>query len=273
MEEFIDLHVHTCVSDSTFSPERVVEEAIKQKFRAISITDHDAVDGIDRALQASEKHDLEIVPGIEFSTDENEKEIHILGYFIDWKNKELLDRLAFLRNERVKRAKEIIDKLGILGVKINFDRVLEIAGQGVIGRMHIAQAIKEAGYIVDIRDAFRKYLANNGPAYVKKYHLSPQEAIEIIKNIGGVSVLAHPSIIQYDSIIPKLAECGLCGIEAYRTEHSVISANYYKKIAEENNLIVTGGSDCHGLFKGKMLLGTVKVPYEVLEKLKQCQGK
>ena len=254
LEKFIDLHVHTYISDSTFSPERVVEEAVKQKFCAIGITDHDTVNGINRAMQSSQEYDLEIIPGVELSTDENGKEIHILGYLINWENKEFLDRLSFLRDERLKRAKQIIDKLLNLGVEINFDRVLEIAGQGAVGRMHIAQAIKEAGYISDIRDAFKKYLANDGPAYVKKYHLSPQDAIEIIRNIGGVSVLAHPSIIQDDDIIPKLVQCGLCGIEAYRFEHSGVKAEYYKKIAQENNLIVTGGSDCHGLFKGKCCL-------------------
>lgn len=263
-----DLHIHTCFSDGTFSPREVVEKAKAAGLSAIAITDHDSVDGIPFAQEAGREMDVEIVPAIELTAEEKDSEIHILGYFIDYENAPFLEFLEKLRKERIERTSKIISKLQKLGVDINIEDVLKAAGTGAVGRLHLACCLKEKGYIKNIYDAFTKYIGEGKPAYVKRQRLSPQKTIEIIENLGGVSIIAHPHSIKNESIVEDLIKMGIEGLEVFHSDHSKRTSDYFLKLAKSYNLIITGGSDCHGLRKEKILIGTVKVPYNVVEELR-----
>lgn len=269
-EGYIDLHLHTCFSDGSFSPEEVVESAIKNNLLAISITDHDSLEGIASALIASRKYSLEVVPGVELTAEANNKEVHILGYYIDWQDKALKKTLRMLRKVREERAEKMVKKLRELRVAISFSKVKEMAWEGAMGRLHLARVIFQSGYVDSIEEAFEKYIGDGGPAYIKKYRFTPKEAIELIVAGGGIPVLAHPSLLGDDKLIPLLVKDGLRGIEVFRINHKTELFLHYKKLALQYNLIPTGGSDCHGLARGKISIGKAKVPYSCLKKLKKC---
>lgn len=265
---YADLHIHTNKSDSTFSPEEVVRYAAKCGLSAIAITDHDSVEAIPLVNEYTSQYGIEVIPGVELSSDANGEEVHILGYYIDFKKEWFLDRLQFLRETRTKRALQMIGKLNELGLKITIQDVLNISGEGAIGRMHIARALLERKYISAIAEAFQKYIGKGRYAYVKKYRITPREAIDMVDKLGGISVLAHPQIMNIDSIIPIMIKQGLQGIEVYHSDHTHEGEEKYLAMTRSYNLLVTGGSDCHGIGKGKVLMGTVKIPYELVEKLK-----
>lgn len=265
---YADLHIHTNKSDSTFSPEEVVRYAAKCGLSAIAITDHDSVEAIPLVNEYASQYGIEIIPGIELSSDENGGEVHILGYYIDFEEKWFLERLAFLREMRIRRAQQMIGKLNELGFEITLEGVLGISGEGAIGRMHIARLMLEKRYISTIAEAFQKYIGKGKYAYVKKYRITPREAIDMLDKLKGISVLAHPQIMNLDTIIPNMIKQGLQGIEVYHSDHTHESEERYLALAKRYNLLVTGGSDCHGIGKGKVLMGTVKIPYELVEKLK-----
>ncbi|MCD5401699.1 PHP domain-containing protein, partial [candidate division NPL-UPA2 bacterium] len=210
-EQYIDLHVHTHFSDGSFSPQEVVECAVKNNLMAIGITDHDSLKGIGPALTSSRKYRLEVVPGVELTAEADNKEIHILGYYIDWCDKGLRDKLRMLREVRVERAKKMVGKLQELGVDIFFPEVEGVAKGGAIGRLHLAQVILQAGYVYSVEEAFRKYIGDRAPAYIKKYRFTPEEAMKLIVGVGGIPVLAHPSLLGDDELIPRLIKDGLRG--------------------------------------------------------------
>lgn len=265
---YADLHIHTNKSDSTFSPEEVVRYAAKCGLCAIAITDHDSVEAIPLVTQYASQYNIEVIPGIELSSDADGEEAHILGFYIDYTKKWFLDKLQFLREVRTKRAHQIIAKLNELGLEITINDVLSISGEGAIGRMHIARALLEKQYISSIAEAFQKYIGKGRYAYVKKYRISPRDTIDMVNKLGGIPVLAHPQIMNLDSIIPIMIKEGLQGIEVYHSDQNTAGEERYLALAKRFNLLVTGGSDCHGIGKGKMLMGTVKIPYELVEKLK-----
>ena len=264
-KKFADLHIHTSASDGDFDPKEVVKQAREIGLAAIGIADHDTVAGIDEALEASKKYGVETVPGVELSSEFEQSEVHILGYFIDWRDRKFNNELHKFQEARKVRAERILEKLHKLGINISHKEVAAIAGEGVIGRPHIAEVLAKRGYVRTTNAAFAKYLAYGRPAYVPKYRLLPKIAIHMIHNIGGVAVLAHPVFAQANSLLPDLVEFGLDGIEVYHSKHDSAKTEYYKKIAEDLHLLVTGGTDCHG---ANSPLGTVKVPYECVEKMK-----
>lgn len=266
--KYADLHIHTNKSDSTFSPEEVVGYAARCGLSAIAITDHDSVEAIPLVNEYAGQYDIELIPGIELSSDANGEEAHILGYYIDYKKQWFLDRVQFLREMRTRRAHQMLGRLNELGLEITIDDVLNMSGEGAIGRMHIARALLEKKYISSIAEAFQKYIGKGRYAYVKKYRITPEEAIDMIGKLGGISVLAHPQIMNLDAVIPAMIKQGLQGIEVYHTDQNREGEKKYLALAERYNLLVTGGSDCHGIGKGKVLMGTVKIPYELVEKLK-----
>lgn len=270
-ERYIDLHLHTHFSDGSFSPEEVVECAVKNNLMAIGITDHDSLRGISSALTSSRKYQLEVVPGVELTAEADNKEIHILGYYVDWQDKGLRDKLRMLREVRAERARKMVGKLQELGVDISFPEVEDMAKGGAMGRLHLAQVILQAGYVDSVEEAFRKYIGDRGPAYIKKYRFTPEEAMKLIVGVGGIPVLAHPSLLGDDELIPRLIKDGLKGIEVYCTNHNPESSHRYEELALQYDLIPTGGSDCHGLAKGEVLMGRVKVPYSCLERLKEAR--
>ncbi|MFH1189129.1 MAG: PHP domain-containing protein [Candidatus Omnitrophota bacterium] len=270
---YADLHVHTFYSDSTFSPEEVVSCARDRALAAIAICDHDSMDGIEPCRAVGEKLDVEIVPGIELTVEKADAEIHILGYFMDGSLGWLRTRLKELQEGRTGRIRKMVEKLNFAGIDISAEDVFKEAGRGTVGRLHLARAILKAGRAKTIREIFEKHIGFNKPCYVANIKMSPREAVEMVLRSGGVPVLAHPGCMGRDEYIPELIECGLRGIEVYHTDHSPSASKRYEAIARENGLLITGGSDCHGLGKGRIFLGEVRIPYELVERLKEESGK
>lgn len=271
--KYADLHVHTFYSDSTFSPEEVVSCAADRALAAIAVCDHDSVDGIEPCRAIGDKLGVEILPGIELSVEKADAEIHILGYLMDYDLNWLGARLKELKEARIGRIYKMVEKLRAEGIDLSAEEVFKIAGRGTVGRLHLALAILKTGKVKTIKDVFGKYIGFRKPCYAANVKLTPHEAIDIILRAGGVPVLAHPGCMAKDEYIPELIECGLRGIEVYHTDHNKTAVERYRKIAEENNLLITGGSDCHGFGKGRILLGEVRVPYTLVERLKEESGK
>lgn len=270
---FADLHLHTYYSDGTYTPEELVSAAKKAGLAVIGVVDHDTVEGITpiQALAAGEG--IEAIPGIELTCECDGNEIHILGYLLDHTNKELLKRLAVLKDNRLERMEKIVSKLAGLGVDLSSRDVLAIAHQGTVGRLHIARAMVKAKAVGSIYEAFQKYIGDKGPAYVLGFKLSPPEGIRLIKECGGIPVLAHPYTIRNDRLLDELIDHGFMGLEAYYPEHTQAMVNFYLNLAKEKGLLVTGGSDCHGAAKPEVKIGSMKVPYKLVEKLKQAKNR
>ena len=259
----IDLHLHTTASDGKFSPEDIVKKAARLGLRTISITDHDSVDGVLPALKAARDYpELDVIPGVEISTDMPTGQAHVLGYFPDFKSPELTAALERFRNSRETRARGMIAKLHELGIDIDWERVKEIAGQGSVGRPHITEAMLEKGYISSFNEAFTKYIGHNGPAYVEREKMTPAEAVELILSVRGLPVLAHPFTLEDpEAMIIDLKKAGLAGIEAYYKDYSAAQIDSLVKIAAANGLVATGGTDYHGINDNdEVMMGGVDVP-------------
>ncbi|GAX62289.1 metal-dependent phosphoesterases [Candidatus Scalindua japonica] len=267
-----DLHIHTDFSDGTMSPEQVIKEASKLNLRTIAITDHDTIDAVEFAQHIGNREEIDVVPAIELSSNYCSADIHLLGYFIDIQNSALLEKLAELRSERVERIKKITKKLRTIGVKVEHQEVFDVSKEGSPGRMHIAEVLCNKGYCSDIRESFQKYLSDNGPAYVSKEALALKDAIELIISADGVPVLSHPGVTKRDSLIPKMVEYGLQGIEVYYPAHQPQAVKRYLRIAKKYDLVVTGGSDCHGNRKPDIALGSVNIGDELVTKIKDRCG-
>lgn len=269
--DIADLHIHTTASDGLLTPTEVVEWAIIKKVRAIGITDHDNVNGINEAICASLHLNIEIVPGIELNSQYLDEEIHILGYFIDYKSKKLEEKLGFIRDSRYSRMIKIISKLNLMGIKIDFENLKINSNSTSIGRPHIARVLVEKGYASNMKAAFDKYLGRNRPAYVERYRLSVGEGIELIESIGGVPVIAHPGLIAKKKYIDEILDLGIKGIEVYHTKHDANITSELLKTAKEKKLLITGGSDCHGMFVNKEpILGNVFVDYSLVQQIKKA---
>lgn len=270
--KFADLHLHTIFSDSTYTPGQLIEAASGQGLSAIAVVDHDTVDGIEPALETAEvKKNIEVLPGIELSAEYDGLEIHILGYLIDYQREELKEKLSSLRQNRVERVYKITEKLKNSGIELNPQVVFDLAGGGTVGRLHIARAMVKEGFISSITEAFQKYIGDKSPAYVCGFRFTPQEAIKLIKKFGGVPVLAHPYSMNRDDLIAEFIREGIMGLEVYYPQHSQGEVNFYLGLAKKFNLLVTGGSDCHGNAKPEVKIGSVKIPYALVEKLKAAQ--
>jgi hypothetical protein len=220
-----------------------------------------------------DKLGVEIVPGIELTVEKIDAEIHILGYFMDCNLGWFRSRLTELQNARIARIHKMVEKLRSSGIDLNAEDVFKISGRGSVGRLHLARAILKSGKVKTMKNIFEKYIGFNKPCYISSVKLTPHEAIDMILKTGGVPVLAHPNCMGRDDYIPELIQCGLRGIEAYHVDHDSIAIKRYEDIARENNLLVTGGSDCHGLGKGRVLMGEVRVPYELVDRLREESGK
>ena len=243
--EKTDLHMHTFYSDGYNSPERLIEKANSQGIKILSITDHDSVNAIIEATKYAKKFGIEVIPGVEISTDIRDTEVHILGYFVDPDNKDLEHYLNFFREERYKRAIRMVNKLNILGLNITIDDVLVSAKDSAIGRPHIAQALLAKGQVKSFFEAFYKYIGNHAPAYERKVHLSPQSAFKIISDAGGLSFIAHPGNMP-EILIKELIDAGVDGIEVIHPSHSPDQVKFYRGIVNEYFLLESGGSDFHG---------------------------
>jgi len=270
----VDLHVHTNFSDGTFSPREAVLHSRKVNLAAIAITDHDCVDGIAPAMDAAKSAGVEIIPGVELSAEVEDFEIHIVGLLIEAQQQWLKDELKKIRQARTVRMEKMVKKLNDLGVGIKLKDVLELSKQdGAIGRLHLARALYKKGFTHSVKEAFDSYIGRDKPCYEKRMIISPKQTIDMIKAVKGIPIYAHPGNMRHDEVIPELVKYGLMGIEAFHIDHSRTDTQHYKKIAEKYNLLLSGGSDCHGTGKGFPLMGMASVPYDVLEKIKQAKLK
>ena len=240
-----DLHMHTYYSDGYNTPERLIDKAKNQSIKILSITDHDSVNAISEATEYAKKFGIEVIPGVEISTDIRDTEVHILGYFVDPDNNDLEHYLNFFREERYKRAIRMVKKLNILGLDITIDDVLVFAKNSAMGRPHIAQALLAKGQVKSFFEAFYKYIGNHAPAYERKVHLSPQSAFKIISDAGGLSFIAHPGNMP-EILIKELIDAGVDGIEVIHPSHSPEQVKFYRGIVNEYFLLESGGSDFHG---------------------------
>jgi hypothetical protein len=266
----VDLHAHTSFSDGVLTPEALVARAIEKRLAALAVTDHDTVEAIPRARVAAGAT-LELVPGIEMSTSFEGAEFHILGYYVNPEHGALRERLQRFQQERRDRALSIVERLRELGAPVDLEAVLELAGPGVVGRPHVAEAMVRAGLVADFDDAFDRYLGSQAPAYVPRPAFSPGEAIALIHAADGVSVLAHPGSQMPDSVIERLRASGLRGIEVWHPQHGNATVRRYHVLAERLGLLETGGSDFHGEHRS-VDLGELPVPVTVLDPLKQAAG-
>jgi predicted metal-dependent phosphoesterase TrpH len=249
MPSEVDLHLHTIASDGRLTPTGLVQLAAQQGLRTIAITDHDTTDGLPEAYEAAKEYPgMRIIPGIELSADVPGDEVHVLGYFIDPDIAELQAELARFRKGRIGRARAMVDKLGELGIQVEWERVQYYAGDGAVGRPHIAMALVEAGYCTEPKDAFPEYLGRNGLAYVERVKLTPEEAVVMIRRAGGAAVLAHPAYMNdMEAGIANLAGIGLSGMEVHYAKYRDDTIRQLARLAREYDLIPCGGSDYHGL--------------------------
>lgn len=273
MTDRYDLHAHTTASDGTFSPNQLVEHAKRRGLAGVAVTDHDSTDGIAEAMETGRQLNVDVVPGVEINTEYEGKEVHVLGYYFDLNSKSLQDLFSKLRNERVSRMDRILEKLNSLQIDITREEIMAEAGEGAIGRPHIARVLIKRGLVKDIPEAFSKYLGKEAPAYVERFKLPPSEAIRWIREGQGVPVLAHPGLVGKDAIIEELIPAGLVGIEVSHPDHPDEARNRYAKIANDLGLIPTGGSDFHGAgAEHRGDLGTVTVDKSVVLRLRERSG-
>jgi hypothetical protein len=271
--KFADLHLHTQFSDGTFTPEELVWYAQKSGLACIALTDHDTVEGCPRTAAACAAVKVEFIPGAELTAEHEDTEVHIIGYFLDIGNKTLLGRLAQFQAVRQQRIHEMVAALNKLGVPLKVEVVFALANCQSPGRPHVARALVKEKLIGSLDEAFERFLKKGRPAWVPKTKMSALEGVELIHQAGGLAVMAHPGLNRTDEIIPDLVAAGLDGIECFHTKHSTVMSERYLEIAEAHHLLVTGGSDCHGFSKNKPLIGTVKLPYEHVERLAAARQK
>lgn len=267
----LDLHTHTICSDGTTTPAENVALAVEAGLTGIAITDHDTLDGWEEAEQACRRAGLRFVPGVELSAEDDTASVHVLGYWVDPADQALREECDRLRNERAHRARRIIELLDGLGVAVDPARVERIAGEAPIGRPHIAQAMLEAGHVGSIDEAFERYLADRGPAWVVKHAVTPEDAVRLIRGAGGAAVLAHPGLRAAEAaavdLIDRLLAVGLAGVEADHAGHPAEAVAYWRGIAADRGLLVTGSSDFHGTRK-EARMGAATTPPAVVDALR-----
>lgn len=265
---FADLHLHTRFSDGTYTPEEVVAQAKRLELVAMALTDHDTVEGCAPTARLCQANGIEFLSGTELTSEQDGNEIHILGYLFDTRHPRLLAELARFQAVRQERIREMVARLNQLNVPLRAESVFALANCQSPGRPHVARALVAARLCGSPDEAFERFLKKNRPAWVPKFKMSAAQAIELIHEAGGLAVMAHPGLNRSDEVIPSMVEAGLDGIECFHTKHSTATAEHYLELAERFHLLVTGGSDCHGLSKGAPVMGGVKLPYRHVERLK-----
>jgi len=265
-----DLHLHTTASDGRLTPNELVRQAAELKLDVIAITDHDSVEGIQPALEEAKNYPrLTVIPGVEINTDVPKGEVHILGYFINYRDPEFNRALEELRNSRYERGRKMVARLCEMNIKVNWDRVVELAGNGSVGRPHVAQAMLEQGFVSSFKEAFDNYIGRNCPAYVERKKLTPAEAVKLVLDAEGFPFLAHPADIEsLEQFVLKLKKAGIVGIEIYYNGYNSGTIAQLEKLAKRHDLISSGGSDFHGIDDSiGASMGSVDVPRDSVEKL------
>lgn len=269
MKKIADLHTHTLYSDGALNPKELLHLAKKKNIDILGITDHDTVDGIDEAIEYGNKIGIEIIPGLEISTDVEGQEVHLLGYFLNHKDVELNKYLKFFRNERFERAKRILYKLEKYGIKLSVKEVQKNSQNSPICRPHIAKAMVKKGFVKNFQMAFYKYIGDGAPAFEKKIHVSPLSAIKIINDAGGLAFIAHPNKMK-ESILTNLIKLGVDGIEVVHSSHKRYQQKFYRGIVNQYCLLESGGSDFHGgLRADEGNFGKYTISHLVVENIKK----
>jgi len=266
----VDLHIHTTASDGKHTPAGIVERAADLGMKVIAISDHDNVEGIIPAIETAKNYpSLTVIPAVELSTDVPKGEVHILGYFIDYTDEDFKVSLSRMRASREVRARKMVEKLQSLGLDIDWRRVQQIAGEGILARPHIAQALIEKGYVANFQEAFQKYIGRRGSAYVEREKITPDEAVALILKARGLPVMAHPlTVPDTEPMVAGLQTDGLVGIEVYYPRHSLEQVNILLSLAKRFGLIPTGGTDYHGIDESaETVIGANDVPIESAELL------
>jgi len=267
----LDLHIHSDASDGDLGAAAVVDAAVQANLDVIAIADHDTVAGVQDAIEAARDHPVQVIPAIEMSATVNQVELHILGYFVDHTDPELLDHTDAAVHRRESRLREMVDRLATEGLDIPFEAVRAMSGgRGTLGRPHLARAIMEAGHVESVPEAFARFIGNDHPAYVPAALIDPGEAIGLIERAGGISVWAHPPRRLVAEFLPALRTSGLRGLEIYRPRASASHLRELERVAKENGLLVSGGSDWHGPEQG--LLGEFRVESEDVSDLLSAGG-
>ena len=273
----IDLHTHSTASDGSMTPAELVRHAKASGLRAMALSDHDTVDGVDEAMAAGRESGIEVIPAIELSAV-SATETHILGYFIDPHAPSLTSALDRIRAIRVERLTETCGMLRDHGIDVSIDEVRAIAGGGVLCRAHIARIMTDKGYAASPRDAFNRWLNVGCPCYSETQAITDEEAISLIRSAGGDAYLAHLHLTklpddELDAFVTRLASAGLSGIEGYYTDYTVDMAEKYRALAKKYGLAISGGTDFHGSFKPHIAigrgLGNMEIPYTVLAEMKK----
>jgi predicted metal-dependent phosphoesterase TrpH len=280
---YVDLHLHTTASDGVRSPSNLVNHAKEKGLRAIAITDHDTIEGLEEAMAEGRRINFEVIPGIEISAEYSPGSMHLLGYFLDIHHPLLNERLAYLQKARAERNPKIVEELNRLGIKVTYEDVIKASGGGQVGRPHFAQVLLERGYVRSIQEAFERFLKKGAPAYHDKFRFKAEEAIHFIQEANGVTVIGHPNTLgasgtsELDALLSQLVKEGLKGIEVYYPEHSPAEVATYKFLAEKYGLVMTGGTDYHGIEGNGLEVGVgrgnMKLPYSIVEALKAARNR
>ncbi len=276
----IDLHTHTTASDGSLTPSELVALAAESGIAVLGITDHDTTDGLGEGMVAAEECGITLVPGVELNCDLEHGHADILGYLIDSEAPELCALLAKIRRARIVRAQSMVERLQALGAPVTYEEVRALAGDGVVGRPHVAQVLVDCGFVADVPSAFREYIGRDGPAYADRYRLTPAGACRIIRGAGGVPSLAHPvpavnprsDPLELRKFLPHLVEAGLGGMECYYPGYAGRFVRWLETLADHFGLVPTGGSDYHGQGWDGRRLGETHVPADTFERLRKAVG-
>lgn len=274
----IDLHVHSNVSDGTYTPTELVEYALKKGLAAMALTDHDTVDGVEEAVKAAENTGMELIPGVELSAEYRGRDIHVLGLYLDYTSEKFLSYLKEFKETRDARNVKMAERLTAHKMPVTVEELREEYGDAVLTRAHFAKLLKKKGFVNSYDEAFVRFLGDDKPCYVPRERITPEGAIKLIHEAGGIAVLAHPLLYhlgmdELEVLIKRLKDCGLDGIEAVYSMNKGRDERRMKELAEKFDLLITGGSDFHGATKPHIDLGTgqgnLHIPLTLLYKIKK----
>ena len=270
----VDLHLHSNASDGSYPPDRVVAMAEANGVTVMALTDHDTLEGLPEARARAEEAGIRLIPGVELSVTEEGADVHVLAYGFDPADSRLRAAVSDYRDGRRERARKILSRLKGLGIRIPLEDVESIAGGAALGRPHVAEALLQGGFVETFEEAFQRYLGHHAPAYVPKLVVTLERASGIVRDAGGVLVLAHPGTFNRDHLIPGLARRGLDGIEVWHSKHDESDIRRYSGFAQLHGLLMTGGSDFHGERTPGVTVGSVPVPDRVIAPLDElCRSR
>lgn len=277
--KIVDLHVHSNKSDGTCSPSELVDLAIQKGLSAFALTDHDTTAGLDEAIEYAKGRDIEVVPGIEFSTEYQGRDIHVLGLAIDYKAPVFADRLQAFVDSRIGRNRKMCRNLTEAGIDISYEKLMAAYPGAVITRAHYARYLLDHGYVKSLPEAFERYVGDHCPYFVPREKVTPVQAVQLIRQAKGIPVLAHPTLYHMgkdalQKLVSSLTEAGLVGLEAVYSTYSAGEEREMRQLALRNGLLISGGSDFHGSNKPGLELATgyhgkLVIPYDIWERLKE----